>query len=57
MGAMSVTVVLKYKNMYKDQSIDKDLSILTILWKDINVLSFFFFTSITLVSNGEVDVY
>ena len=29
--------------MYKDQSIDKDLSILTILWKDINLLSFFFF--------------
>lgn len=43
--------------MYKDQSIDKDLSILTILWKDINLLSFFFFTSIALVSNGEVDAY
>ena len=34
--------------MYKDKSIDKDLSILTILWKDIN-LSSFFLTSVTLV--------
>ena len=33
--------------MYKDKSIDKDLSILTILWKDINLSSFL--TSVTLV--------